>query len=123
MNTLLEIIKETRCLLWGIITLVTIYMILKNICLPLFAQRLEEKKKQKDFERELKWHLIKDTETSRKTKEDMQKCKDELDELKKKEKDLKAKTESMDKEKEEFEKDILEAKIKAYDEILKSIRI
>ena len=119
MNTVLEIIKETKCLLWGIIILVTIYLILKNICMSILIQWLEEKKKQKDFERELKWHLIKDTKKSL----ELQKCKYELDELKTKEKNLNDEKESLKKEKEKFEKDILEAKIKAYNEVIKSIKI
>jgi len=55
MNTLLEIIKEVECLLWGIIIVVGLFIVLKHGVLPI-VQLWHERKMKKDANtREKQW--------------------------------------------------------------------
>ena len=121
MNTLLDIIREIECLLWAIVILVAIYKILKNCYLPKVRLDHERKMKAEAFDREKMWYFIKEANMSPKIEEDLKKCQEELTELKKKEKELDEGTESLKMEKLQFDKNILETKIKAYEEIIKTI--
>lgn len=114
-------------LFWGLIVCGTIIGSLYIIC-PLIKYHIDskttildkqhqfEKEMKTDaFEREKKWYFIKKVDQP--FEEELKKYKEELTELKKKEKD----SESLKKDKEQFEKEILTAKIKAYEEIIKTI--
>lgn len=118
-NMFLEIIKEIECILWTIVVPVALYFILKNFVLPIIQQKNERKMKNDAFEREMQWFLIKkDVSLSecQKKKDELQK---EFDDFKKKEKE--SNESNKNKEKEKLEKELLEMKIKAYEEIIKTI--
>lgn len=119
MNTLLDIIKEIECLLWAVVILVALYMVLKYCCLPIIQLYHERKMKADAFEREKEWYFIKKVDQP--FEEELKKYKEELTELKKKEEELNKGTDSLKNDKEQFEKEILMAKIKAYEEIIKTI--
>ena len=55
MNTLLEIIKEVECLLWGIVIVVALYIVLKHGVLPIVQLWHERKMKADANEREKQW--------------------------------------------------------------------
>lgn len=114
-------------LFWGLIVCGTIIGSLCIIC-PLIKYHIDSKTtildKQRQFEKEMRtdaferekeWYFIK--KVGHPFEEELKKYKEELTELKKKGKD----SESLKKDKEQFEKEILTAKIKAYEEIIKTI--
>lgn len=121
MNTLLEIIKEIECLLWGIVIVVALYIVLKHAVFPFVQLRHERKMKADAFEREKEWYFIKSTEKPLDIEKELKEYKEKSDELQNKEKELKERTESLNKEKEKFEKKVLQTKIEVYDEIIKTI--
>lgn len=88
MDTLLDIIKEIKCLLWAVVILVAIYMILKNYCLPKERFNHERQIKAEAFDREKEWADLLELKAStddalRKKIDDLNKEKKELeDELK-----------------------------------------
>ena len=82
--------------------------------------RHEKEMKIDAFEREKEWYFIERTERPLKIEEELKKCQEELGDFKKKEKELNEGTASLRKNKEQFEKNVLETKIKVYEEIIKN---
>lgn len=117
---------------WGVvvlIVLITALCIAKSIIenhikskQQIIKEQYSHEKEMKDeaFKRELKWQFIKEAEKTLKIENNLKNYQKELKELKEKEKDLNDKGELLN-EKELFEKDILETKIKVYEEIIKTI--
>lgn len=118
-------------LFWGLVVCGTIIGSLCIIC-PLIKYHIDsraiildkqhqfEKDMKADaFEREKEWYFIKKVDQP--FEEELKKYKEELTELKKKEEELNKGTDSLKNDKEQFEKEILMAKIKAYEEIIKTI--
>lgn len=117
---------------WGVvvlIVLITALRITKSIIenhiqskQQIIEKQYSHEKEMKDdaFKRELKWQFIKEAEKMLKIENNLKNYQKEIKELKEKEKDLNDKGELLN-EKELFEKDILETKIKVYEEIIKTI--
>ena len=103
----------------AVVIVLVCYYLLRYYVLPKQNAKYESKMKKEAFVREVCWKIINNPTESQKKLEE---CRAELDELKKKKKDLDNDTESLKQEKEKFDKEILETKIKAYEEIIKNIK-
>lgn len=121
MNIVLEIVKELESLLWFIVIVVALYIVLKCYCIPKMQLKHERQMKVDAHNREKEWYFIKRTEKPIDSVKELSECQAQLDEFKKKEKELNERTKSLNKEKDEFEKKVLQTKIKAYEEIIKTI--
>ena len=118
---------------WGVIALVALCLVLKYIAKPLMSECFQQKAKKNAFEQDKFWEFFNRMEKP--LKEELEKTKNELAGLKKKEidlkqeendlkqeeRDLQEKKSALEKERNEFEKTILEAKLKAYEEIIKNL--
>lgn len=111
------VINAIPSLCWGILALVMLYFLLKYVVAPLIANIHENMMKSKAFKQEKFWAFFNKMEKP--VNEELEKTKKELDEFKKKEKDLDEGKSALKKEQDEYEMKILEAKVKAYEEILK----
>lgn len=111
------VINAIPCVCWGILALVMLYFLLKHVVAPLIANGHENMMKSKAFEQEKFWAFFNQKEKP--IKEELEKANGELHDLKKKEKDLDEGKSALKKEQDEYEMKILEAKVKAYEEILK----
>ncbi len=68
-----EVINTIPCLLWGVIGLVTLWLLLKYVAKPLIQNCNDAKVRQEKFDREDSWHTnmekLKDDDLQRKIKE------------------------------------------------------
>ena len=101
----------------AVVIVLVCYYLLRYYVLPKQNAKYESKMKKEAFVREVCWKIINNPTESQKKLEE---CRAELDELKKKKKDLD--NDTLKQEKEKFDKEILETKIKAYEEIIKNIK-
>lgn len=109
---------------WGVIALVSLYLLLKYIVQPLMSECFQQKAKKNAFEQEKFWaffNRMEKKEELEKTKKELEELKKNEDALKQREKDLKEKMSALEKDQNEFEMKILDAKVKAYEEIIKNI--
>lgn len=114
----------------AIITLVSMYVILKNIIVPIIGDGRkhaidiknlqyshEENLKKESFEQEKFWALFK--QMTFPAEERIKELQNELEELKKQKTNLENSQGDLEKDKSEFEKILLEEKVKMYEEVIK----
>lgn len=127
------LINATPGICWAIIALVSLYVILKKIIVPIIGDGQkhainiknlqyshEENLKKGSFEQEKFWALFK--QMTGPAEEKIKDLQNELEDLKKKKADLENSQSELEKEKNEFEKTLLEEKVKIYEDVIKQLR-
>lgn len=116
---------------WGVIALISLYLLLKYIVKPLMSECFQQKTKKNAFEQEKFWAFFNRMEKP--VQEELEKAKEELkksqrkqeeytqreESVKQKEKELQERESNLEKDEKDFEVKILESKVKAYEEIIK----